>query len=470
MASNTPNLNLLKKDPVTDGNDTFNIRTMLNENWDKIDAAVGEVREELKDIEIPNASLNKAGIVQLSNETSGSRENVAATEKAVSQAFQAGNERKAEVVAALVALGVSASTSETWAQLIPKMASIIRATGNAAAADLLAGKTASNASGPFSGTMPDRGAATITPSGTGAVTIPDGAYKGAKVAQVSVPAAKVLNDTTIAGVKGTIPNRSEDNFHMPGLNYTSWAGDRAFIQPLQGFYNGASWVTAPAPDLLAQNIRAGKNILGIPGTLIPLLTDPETLNITGPFSTLAVTESEVVLRGSSDIYWYDKNGTRQYVLGWAQMQPRYPRAYYSDNDIYYAELSGVWVSLSVNKSGTILKSLIHPTSGLGFSVPNSIRFGAADASNYYLVSNTTLIILDKNFTIKRFVENGFGIYNDAVTGFNRSASLGAAGKVKNNKIYIQKSGDGSEVPGLYIFDLATMKGKAVNVDLAFLMY
>lgn len=41
MASNTPNLNLLKKDPVVDGNDTFNIETMLNENWDKIDTGVG---------------------------------------------------------------------------------------------------------------------------------------------------------------------------------------------------------------------------------------------------------------------------------------------------------------------------------------------------------------------------------------------------------------------------------------------
>lgn len=37
MASNTPNLNLLKKDPVADKLDTFNIQTMLNENWDKID-------------------------------------------------------------------------------------------------------------------------------------------------------------------------------------------------------------------------------------------------------------------------------------------------------------------------------------------------------------------------------------------------------------------------------------------------
>ena len=43
MASYTENLNLLKKDPVVDGADTFNIETMLNENWDKIDAAKGEI-------------------------------------------------------------------------------------------------------------------------------------------------------------------------------------------------------------------------------------------------------------------------------------------------------------------------------------------------------------------------------------------------------------------------------------------
>lgn len=37
MATNTENLDLLKKNPATDGDDTFNIETMLNENWDKID-------------------------------------------------------------------------------------------------------------------------------------------------------------------------------------------------------------------------------------------------------------------------------------------------------------------------------------------------------------------------------------------------------------------------------------------------
>lgn len=42
MASNTPNLGLLKKDPATDGNDTFNIQTMMNDNWDKIDKSIGD--------------------------------------------------------------------------------------------------------------------------------------------------------------------------------------------------------------------------------------------------------------------------------------------------------------------------------------------------------------------------------------------------------------------------------------------
>lgn len=49
MSSNTPNLGLLKKDPLTDGNDTFNIKTMLNDNWDKIDEAVSAIDEKVTD-------------------------------------------------------------------------------------------------------------------------------------------------------------------------------------------------------------------------------------------------------------------------------------------------------------------------------------------------------------------------------------------------------------------------------------
>ena len=47
MATNTPNLELLKKNPTTDGSDTFNIQTMLNDNWDKIDSFAGSLDTKL---------------------------------------------------------------------------------------------------------------------------------------------------------------------------------------------------------------------------------------------------------------------------------------------------------------------------------------------------------------------------------------------------------------------------------------
>ena len=50
MASNTENLNLLMKNPSTDGADTFNVQTMLNENWQKIDDNAGAVAQTLANI------------------------------------------------------------------------------------------------------------------------------------------------------------------------------------------------------------------------------------------------------------------------------------------------------------------------------------------------------------------------------------------------------------------------------------
>jgi len=83
MASNTPNLNLLKKDPATDGNDTFNIKTMLNDNWDKIDTAVKKVQDDLDHVSVPAASTTQAGIVQLTNATNSTSETQAPTAKAL---------------------------------------------------------------------------------------------------------------------------------------------------------------------------------------------------------------------------------------------------------------------------------------------------------------------------------------------------------------------------------------------------
>ncbi|AFM40344.1 hypothetical protein Desaci_1318 [Desulfosporosinus acidiphilus SJ4] len=40
MAKTTPNLDLYEVDPASDGSLTFNIQTMLNDNFDKIDSAI----------------------------------------------------------------------------------------------------------------------------------------------------------------------------------------------------------------------------------------------------------------------------------------------------------------------------------------------------------------------------------------------------------------------------------------------
>lgn len=51
MASYTPNLNLYKKDPIADGNDFFNIKTMMNDNWDKIDEKVKDALDDIGDLQ-----------------------------------------------------------------------------------------------------------------------------------------------------------------------------------------------------------------------------------------------------------------------------------------------------------------------------------------------------------------------------------------------------------------------------------
>jgi hypothetical protein len=52
MSIYTVFLNLLKKNPTTEGTDTFNIETMLNENWEKIDVGVKAISDELDTISV----------------------------------------------------------------------------------------------------------------------------------------------------------------------------------------------------------------------------------------------------------------------------------------------------------------------------------------------------------------------------------------------------------------------------------
>ncbi|WP_339276529.1 phage tail protein [Paenibacillus sp. FSL W8-0426] len=221
--------------PLPLGNENVT-RESINAIFEKIDAGVAtqeELDKAVSEMDIPDASLTQKGKVQLSSKTNGTSETLAATEKAVNVAFaeaqsakQLGVEQKANVVAALNSIGVAASTSESWAQLITKMASVIRATGNATVGQVLAGATFSNASA--------------------------------------------------NGLIGAIPNRSAQSAHQLAKLTEVWAGDRAFMMPPDGYYDGQSWVYALTPDLQPANILAGKNILGVAGTAAPGIAPGET--------------------------------------------------------------------------------------------------------------------------------------------------------------------------------------------------
>ena len=99
---------------------------------------------------------------------------------AINKLFLQGNENKQTLVDNLIAMGIQASTDDTWGTLLDKvldMTDTSRDTVTAAA--LLAGYTAHNASGdPITGTMPNNGAWTANTTGNGNVPIPAGHHNG----------------------------------------------------------------------------------------------------------------------------------------------------------------------------------------------------------------------------------------------------------------------------------------------------
>lgn len=224
--------------PLPLGNESVS-RVGINAIFEKIDEGVAtredleEIRQLVNEMDIPEASLIQKGKVQLSSKTDGDREDVAATEKAVGMAFQAGVERKAEVVAALNSIGVSASTSESWGTLIAKMSGVVKATGNATAAQVLAEATFSNSSANgLTGTMANRGAVSqnITTQ-NGSYTIPAGYHNGLgiiKAVFANLIEANIRSGVNIGGVVGTL---NEGPMYATG-QILSTAGQSS--QPLRG--------------------------------------------------------------------------------------------------------------------------------------------------------------------------------------------------------------------------------------------
>lgn len=178
--------------------------------------------------------------------------------------------------------------------------------GNATASDLLSGKTATTDAGEITGTIPSRGAATITP-GTANQVIASGQYlSGAQTilgdpdlisdnikagksifnvtgkssvvdtADATASAAYILTGKSgyVNGIKinGTMSNRSGSTIGDSGASaktssdaictgtaYNSYVG--AFdIKIPNGYYNGTTASRIHIPDLIPSNIKEGVNV------------------------------------------------------------------------------------------------------------------------------------------------------------------------------------------------------------------
>lgn len=113
-------------------------------------------------------------------------------------------------------------------------ASVVAA-GTATASDVLDGVTFTSAqsSSTQTGTMPNNGSLSYTPSAS-AQTIPAGYTTGGTVEAVDVPAGDVLTGTTIAGVAGTMPNNG-------ALNITPSTSSQSYPD---GFYTSVACAAA----------------------------------------------------------------------------------------------------------------------------------------------------------------------------------------------------------------------------------
>lgn len=280
---------------------------------------IADLDQRLSDIVIPPASLTEQGIVMLSKSTTGNRDNVAATESAVAAAFQYGVERKAEVVAALNSIGVAATTSETWAQLIPKISGVIRATGNATAADLLTGKTASNVSGPITGTMANRGAVSqnITTQ-NGSYTVPAGYHNGLGVIRAvfsNLIAANIREGINIGGVVG---NFAEGPKYATGLATTGTQGvDFISLILASGSTSAAPYVTVSG--LTFKPVRVVIEVVTQPDTAINATAFPSSSNLYNGYQVYLVGgQTNAAVRIDGSVSYINDTGFRLGVRDYAR--------------------------------------------------------------------------------------------------------------------------------------------------------
>ena len=173
-----------------------------------INSEVGLTEEEVQ-ILIDNAML----------ENVGNKESLLTTDKtnlvaAINEVFQSGNSAKQEMVAALVAKGLEATTDMSFNDLIEKISSLVKVQGTAVAANVLSGKTFINSTGELvTGTMTNNGSKSITPNAS-TQTLPAGYYSGVTInGDSDLKAANIVSGRNIFGVTGTLKTGTQQDVY-----------------------------------------------------------------------------------------------------------------------------------------------------------------------------------------------------------------------------------------------------------------
>lgn len=154
--------------------------------------------------------------------------------------------------------------------------------GDALVSDVRAGKKFTNdENDDLTGSLAVRatGVTTITP-GPSVQSLLPGIYDNTiTINSVSVPAAKVLNDTTIAGTKGTVPIITTGGDPAQGVGI--WPDGALAVYPSEGYRKGGSGAgeikvsvaqLQSVTALQSENIRNGERIFGVTGSLTPKMS------------------------------------------------------------------------------------------------------------------------------------------------------------------------------------------------------
>ena len=285
-------LKLFKADPA-DGNNTFNITTMLNDNWDKLNAwAKGVNATTLLSTTTGTAPNYLVAIPDLAL-TAGTRVTIkfhAATSAVAT--LKINNE---------VAYGIKKPDGTDFKNIKAGVYTLVfdgsnftlqgeGASGNASASDLLSGKTASTDAGEITGTMPNIGSVGTQMLTTEAAeyTIPQGYHNGlgkVKAAITGLVASVIKAGVTVGGVAGTFTSDANATAaqilsgvtaYVNGNKVTGTIPSRgtATITPstadqtiAAGQYLSGTQTIVGDPDLVAANILATKNIFGVQGSI-----------------------------------------------------------------------------------------------------------------------------------------------------------------------------------------------------------